>query len=171
MTERMRKAIADLKDRQERGEYTLCPRCGMNSMRPDLYTNALSRAADIMVCSSCGCDEAKLAWMCAPMSLYRWAALRPQRPKGDFKDIPGEEVWRIVKAEQSDKLFALHQLFLDGEEPEEVRFQAYEQIPGLTEIWTEPYQLKYRCRDGSLIIRFKKQGDGWEMLGNVVKGK
>ena len=171
MTERMQKAILDLKAKQENGEYTRCPRCGMNSMRPDLYTNALSRAVDIMVCSACGADEAKLAWMRAPMSLYRWAALQPQRPEGDFTDIPGHEAWRIIKEHQAGTLFDLYRLYLDGEEPEEVRFLAFERIPGLTEIWTEPYQLKFRCRDGSLIVRFVKLSEGWEMIADVVEGK
>lgn len=172
MTERMKKALADLKARQESGEYTRCPRCGMNSMRPDLYTNALSRAADLLVCSSCGVDEAKLAWMCAPMSLYRWAALQPNRPKGDFKDVTGREAWLIIREQQARTLFALYRLFLSGEEPEEVRYLAFERIPGLTEIWTEPYQMKYRCRDGSLIVRFRNTDESsWEMEADLVGGK
>ena len=36
MTERMRKALSDLKTAQDSGEYTLCPRCGCGTMKPDL---------------------------------------------------------------------------------------------------------------------------------------
>lgn len=53
MTERMEKALLDLKEKQEKGLYTLCPRCGRDTMKPDLYTNALSRQADLMCRDSC----------------------------------------------------------------------------------------------------------------------
>lgn len=35
-----------------------CPRCGKDTMRMPLHTNALSRHADCYVCSECGTDEA-----------------------------------------------------------------------------------------------------------------
>ena len=85
MTERMKKALLDLKERQENGTYTLCPRCGRDTMKPDLYTNALSRQADIMVCDACGSEEALLAFMNKPYSLYQWAAFRPVKPASHFK--------------------------------------------------------------------------------------
>ena len=96
MTERMRKALADLKARQESGEYTLCPRCGLDTMKPDLYTNALSRQADILCCDACGQEEAILAFMNKPYSLYQWAAFQPEKPASDFRDRPGKEVWAII---------------------------------------------------------------------------
>ena len=36
------KKLANLKAAQERGSYTLCPRCGRDTMKHQLYTNALS---------------------------------------------------------------------------------------------------------------------------------
>ena len=57
---RIEKRLADLKAMQESGAYTRCPRCGLPTMKPKLYTNALSRIADIMVCDDCGMSEAKL---------------------------------------------------------------------------------------------------------------
>ena len=58
----IQKALADLKARQEAGEHMPCPRCGRDTMKPALYTNALSRVADgIMVCDDCGTQEALLA--------------------------------------------------------------------------------------------------------------
>ncbi len=171
MTERMKNALADLKARQERGEYTLCPRCGKNTMRPDLYTNALSRSADIMICGMCGLDEAKLAFMRAPMSLYQWAALQPEKAEGDFRNFTGQETWCVLKDQYKAKMFNLYRQYLGGENPEEIRFLAFESIPGLTQIWTEPYQMKFRCRDGSLIVRFKELSEGWEMEADLVDGK
>ena len=172
MTERMKKALADLKARQESGKYTLCPRCGQDTMRPDLYSNALSRQADVLVCSQCGMTEAKLSFMGAPESLYRWAAFQPDRPKGDFEALTGREAWQIIMEKQATTLFRLYRRYLAGDDPEEIRFLAFESVPGLTQIWTEPYQLKYRCRDGSLIIRFKNNDDGGtEMEADLVEGK
>ncbi len=43
--------------RQRAGEILPCPRCG-DIMRPTLLRNALSRRADIYVCSLCGMREA-----------------------------------------------------------------------------------------------------------------
>ena len=54
MTERIEKALADLKARQHAGEWMPCPRCGRDTMKPNLHTNALSRHADgIYVCDEC----------------------------------------------------------------------------------------------------------------------
>lgn len=36
-------------------------------MKPALYTNALSRAADIMICDGCGMDEAVRAFTGEPV--------------------------------------------------------------------------------------------------------
>ena len=37
----LRKALADLRARQEAGEHMPCPRCGKDTMKPALCTNAL----------------------------------------------------------------------------------------------------------------------------------
>lgn len=153
------KRLADLKARQERREYTLCPRCGLDTIKPDLYTNALSRAADIMVCDSCGQEEAILAFMNKPYSLYQWAAFQPVKPASDFKTMTGKEVWQIICDRQAVTISTLYRKFIQGEDPEEVRFLAHEQCPGLIDLWTEPYHMKYECSDGPLTITFKLDAD------------
>ncbi len=35
-----------------------CPRCGRKSMDPKLHKNALSRVANVYICSTCGLEEA-----------------------------------------------------------------------------------------------------------------
>ena len=160
MTERMRKALVDLKERQEKGTYTLCPRCGRDTMKPDLYTNALSRQADIMVCDSCGSEEAILAFMNKPYSLYQWAGLQPEKPASDFKERTGKEVWKIICDRQAVTISTLYRRFRNGEDPEEIRFLAQEQCPGLIDLWTEPYHMKYECSDGPLTITFTEDEDG-----------
>ena len=54
MTDRIGKALGDLKARQEAGEHMLCPRCGRDTMKENIHTNALSRHADIYLCDACG---------------------------------------------------------------------------------------------------------------------
>ena len=46
--------LLDLKARQQAGEHMPCPRCGKDNMKPDLYTNALSRHAVLFICDQCG---------------------------------------------------------------------------------------------------------------------
>ena len=53
MTQKTQKRLQDFKARQESGERLPCPRCGKDAMNPELYTNALSRVFDIMVCDAC----------------------------------------------------------------------------------------------------------------------
>lgn len=43
MIDHTKQALLDLKAHQQSGSYRLCPRCGRNSMKQPLYTNALSR--------------------------------------------------------------------------------------------------------------------------------
>ena len=163
------KKLADLKAAQENGTYTLCPRCGRDTMDKELYRNALSRAADIMVCESCGLDEAKLAYMNAPNSLYTWAAFQPMRPASDFKALPCAEVWDTIRREQLDILRALYLRFLDGEKPEEIRLSGFESCPGLTEFWTKPFRLDYKAADGRVVIMFSKKGRGIEITCSVIE--
>ena len=42
MNDMLRQKLADLKARQATGEHMVCPRCGLDRMKPELYTNALS---------------------------------------------------------------------------------------------------------------------------------
>ena len=52
MTEKMKNLLADLKARQEAGEHMRCPRCGADTMKEPVHTNALSRIADIYICDA-----------------------------------------------------------------------------------------------------------------------
>ena len=164
------KKLADLKAAQESGRYTLCPRCGRPTMKPQLYTNALSRIADIEVCDSCGLDEAKLALMQVPETLYTWAGLQPERPASDFRALPGKTVWERICKEQVTTLMNLFNHWSAGENPDEIRLAAFESCPGLSEMWTEPYRMDYAAADGRVVIRFKKTPTGNEMSGAMIEG-
>ena len=69
MTERIERRLLDLKARQQAEEHMLCPRCGADTMKEPVCTNALSRVADLYVCDSCGTAEAMLAFMKQDLSL------------------------------------------------------------------------------------------------------
>ena len=69
MNERIEKRLLDLKARQDNGEHMPCPRCGRDSMKDPVYTNALSRHADVYVCDECGISEALLDMMQNPLPL------------------------------------------------------------------------------------------------------
>lgn len=45
-------------DAQKHNRLLPCPRCGKNKMNINVHRNALSRRANIYICSDCGTDEA-----------------------------------------------------------------------------------------------------------------
>ena len=104
MTERMERRLLDLKARQQAEEHMLCPRCGADTMKEPVCTNALSRVADLYVCDSCGTAEAMLAFMKQDYPLTSWAAFQPVRPPSDLEALPAAEVLQRVMKEQADTL-------------------------------------------------------------------
>ena len=155
----IQKALADLKARQEAGEHMPCPRCGKDTMKPALYTNALSRVADgIMVCDDCGTQEALLAFMQNPMPVDEWAFLNPDLPSVDFKDLPGKAVWEQIRMDHGPALISIFKRWTQ-EEPgadfKPYRREAMKRCPGLTQIWEQPFQAMYEVSDGQLILRFR----------------
>lgn len=66
--------IESLKPIQERKKKFPCPRCGhyrMDVQHP--YRNALSRRADVYICSVCGMDEAIRDWLAEePIPFTQW---------------------------------------------------------------------------------------------------
>ena len=165
---KIQEMLADLKERQKNGEYTLCPRCGRNTMKPELYTNALSRLADIMVCDECGMDEAKLAYMRNPGTIYTWKALQPNRPANDFKALNGSAVWKHIQEEQCETIFKLYDEYRKGTDRLEIQFEAFESLPGLTSFGTEPFHLRYRAKDGVVLIRMTEEENGPVIIGNLL---
>ena len=107
MSKNIQEALLDLKARQEAGEKMPCPRCGRDTMKPDLHTNALSRHADgIYVCDDCGTAEAMLDFMRNPLPLECWAQFREGEATADFKAVPGEEALKTIPC--TDFLCILH---------------------------------------------------------------
>ena len=166
---RIDEKLLHLKAEQEAGRYTLCPRCGRDTMFPK-RTQALSRPADIMVCESCGMDEAKLAYMRNPGTLYDWAGLQPDIPASDLKELPAGEVWEHVCKEQTSTIMDLFYRNRGGEPSDEITLCAFESCPGLTRMWTQPFRMDYKARGGTVVIRIKETDNGIEMTGATLNG-
>lgn len=149
--------MAQIKAAQDAGDFTRCPRCGENTMKPRLHANVLSRQYDIMICDLCGLDEAKMAFMGAPMPLAHWACLNEQS-REDFKASPGAQALRQIEETQISYLKELYQLWLAqpaDTDWEAHRLDAYEQCPGLTTLWFEPFECRYAVAEGTLVIQFR----------------
>ena len=166
---RIDEKLLRLKAEQEAGRYTLCPRCGRDTMFPK-RTQALSRLADIRVCESCGMDEAKLAYMRNPGTLYDWAGLQPDIPASDLKELPAGEVWEHVCKEQTSTIMDLFYRNRGGEPSDEITLCAFESCPGLTRMWTQPFRMDYKARGGTVVIRIRETETGIEMTGATLNG-
>ena len=165
----LKERLLDFKAWQESGEYDLCPRCGCDTMKPDLYSNALSRVADIMVCDTCGLDEAKLAFMRAPASLSTWACLQPNRPADDFKATHPSDAQVTILNEQLPKLIEVYKAAQKPEaDLEALRLDAYETLAGLTTLWLEPFQASYDALGGRVLIRLQERDGGIAVAANII---
>jgi len=157
MSKSIQEALLDLKARQEAGEKMPCPRCGRDTMKPDLHTNALSRHADgIYVCDDCGTAEAMLDFMRNPLPLECWAQFREGEATADFKALLGEEALKTIKAEHVPRLIRIFQQWKAGTDFKALRITAMKECPGLTQIWEEPFQALYTVADGEIVIRFRE---------------
>ena len=171
MTERAERRLLDLKARQEAGEHMPCPRCGRNTMKPALITNAMSRHADgIFVCDDCGTAEAMLDFMRNPLPLECWALFREEKGDVDFKAVPGEEAMKTIKAEHVPRLIRVFQKWkAGGVDFKDLRSEAIRECPGLTQIWEEPFQALYQVSDGEIVVRFREKGDAVEIAADLLK--
>ena len=161
MTEKMKNRLGDLKARQHSGEHMHCPRCGADTMKEPVHTNALSRLTDIYICDACGSAEAMLAFMGQEYPLTSWSAFQPERPASDFRDLPAGDVLMRVTLHQIDTLTEICKRCTDDpEHAAEHRLEAFESCPGLTELWPQPFQAKYDAAYGAVLVRFKTDKNG-----------
>ena len=175
MTERIERALADLRARQAAGEWMLCPRCGRDTLKPALRTNALSRHADgIYVCDECGTAEAMLDFMNNPLPVESWVVFCAPGPESDLKALPGKEVWERIGMEHGPILIELYKRWMHekpGASFTPYRWEAFKKCPGLTEIWEQPFQAKYDVADGELILRLRDTGEGVEIAVDLLEDR
>ena len=162
MTEKMIARLDDLRARQQAGEHMRCPRCGQDTMKPDLKTNALSRhVEDVYICDSCGTAEALLDFMKQELPLTMWAICKPLRPASGFGGMTAADVLAKVMTDQLHTLIAIYKLCeAYPENRDEYRAEAYETCPGLTELWTEPFTARYDSKDSPVMLRFRMTDSG-----------
>lgn len=92
MLETIQQRLLDLRAAQDADTPMRCPRCGADTMKHPMHTNALNRHQDLYICDSCGTDEALLDFMAQTYPLYQWSAFEPQRLPADFKVRPSCDV-------------------------------------------------------------------------------
>ena len=169
MSKNIQDALLDLKALQEAGEQMPCPRCGRDTMKPVLVTNALSRHADgVFICDDCGSAEAMLDFMRNPLPLECWAIFREGEGTADFKAVPSEEAMKTIKAEHVPRLIRIFKAWKEGTDFEALRPQAMKDCPGLTQIWEEPFQALYEVADGEIVVRFREKGDTVEVAADLL---
>ena len=170
MSKNIQEVLLDLKARQEAGEQMPCPRCGRDTMKPVLVTNALSRHADgVFICDDCGSAEAMLDFMRNPLPLECWALFRDGEGTADFKAVPGEEAMKTIKAEHVPRLIRVFKAWKEGTDFKDLRPQALKDCPGLTQIWEEPFQALYEVADGEIVVRFRQRDDAVEIAADLLK--
>ena len=171
MSKNIQEALLDLKARQEAGEKMPCPRCGRDTMKPALTTNALSRHADgLYVCDECGTAEAMLDFMQNPLPLDCWAIFRENIPHADFKAVPGEEAVTIIRAEHVPQLIRVFQKWrAGGVDFSALRSEAFQECPDLTQIWERPFQALYQVADGEILVRFREKNSTVEFVTDFLK--
>ena len=172
MTDRIRKALGDLKARQDGGEHMPCPRCGRDTMKENVYSNAFSRHADIYICDACGTEEVMLKFMHNPLPMREWACLRPTQRASDFKTLSAEAIWERVQETQIPFLMNLYNRWQEEHEYEDFndyRADAFESCPGLTALWAQPFRAEYAAADGTLVLRFRFSDEGIEVAADITK--
>jgi len=173
MNERIERALADLRARQTAGEWMPCPRCGRDTLKPAIHTNALSRHADgIYICDECGTAEAMLDFMNNPLPTELWAMFRAPQYESDLKALPGVDVWKRIATEHGPILIDLYKRWTreaPGASFTPYRWEAFKRCPGLTEIWDQPFQAKYSVADGELILRLRHTEEGVEIAADLLE--
>ena len=171
MLEKIQQRLLDLKAAQTADAPMHCPRCGADTMKHPMHTNALSRHQDLYVCDSCGTAEALLDIMGQTYPLYQWSAFEPQRPPADFKARPAYDVLAEVLQTQMEILNRTYTLCRD--DPDNAmwhRNDAFESCAGLTDLILEPFYAKYSCTDGTVLVQFRTTKDGTiQMSASVVE--
>ena len=161
MTPNLPMMLLRLRAQQRDSGEQVCPRCGRAILKPDLYTNALSRYAEgIYICDSCGIAEALLDYLHKPMHLLDWDAFRPKAPEGDYTTVCYDNALLEVEKEQLPFLLNLYERWLnepEGADPKPYEHEAIETCKGLKSICFSPFAVRYQTADGTLVIDFNAE--------------
>lgn len=158
MNTQINQRLIDLKTQQEAGELMYCPRCGRDSMDRVLLHNALSRQADLHICSDCGTAEAMLDMMLNPLPLEQWAVFNHHQAQHDLKALTSAEIIGRVVNKQLPHLISIFKAWEEKEHG--LDFKAYQELardscPELFELRKNPFYAVYKAEDGQVLVRFK----------------
>lgn len=162
--------LVDLKARQLAGEQMLCPRCGRDAMDDVLLHNALSRHADLYICSACGMDEALLDMKRSSKPLTEWACMKTVS-LDDFKALPSTEAVSRIMTEQAQFLTMLYERWLKDARLGDFKNYidaAKQSCPGLTELKNNPFHAVYQTADGAIHVRFTSEGEQTKLEAVIV---
>ena len=163
--------LLDLKAKQDAGEKMPCPRCGRNELRVPLTHNALSRYADLYICSECGMTEAGLAMMNNPLPIAQWAVFQDTAPSLDFKALSMQEAVVRILSNQIEDLLRLHKSWVLREKGlsfDALRAKALTTCPGMVDLWENPFCAVYLARDGQVLVRFRWDGTHSEIAVDTI---
>jgi len=117
-----KKLVESLRPLQENpdpdGYVFPCPRCGHERMKPEAVRNALSRYADVYICSECGMDEAMrdMAGQ-PPLPFSEWGMVlgfaKDSEDAGDEEEESEVIYFRGDKALGSDKEITVSQVLVE----------------------------------------------------------
>ena len=167
----MDRKLLHLKAKQHAESETLCPRCGQNKLKAPLAHNALSRYADLYICSECGMTEAGLAMMNNPLPLEQWAVFHDKYPRLDFKALCMQEAVVRILSSQMEDLLRLHKAWVlreEGQSFDDLRTQALTTCSGMVDLWENPFCAVYLARDGQVLVRFRWDGTQSEIAVDTL---
>ena len=167
----MERKLLHLKAKQQAEAETVCPRCGQNKLKSPLTHNALSRYADLYICSECGMTEAGLAMMNNPLPLEQWAVFHDKYPRLDFKALCMQEAVVRILSSQMEDLLRLHKAWVlreEGQSFDALRIQALTTCSGMVNLWKNPFCAVYLARDGQVLVRFRWDGTQSEIAVDTL---
>ena len=167
----MERRLLDLKAKQQAESEMVCPRCGQNKLKSPLTHNALSRYADLYICSECGMTEAGLAMMNNPLPLEQWAVFQEKSPRLDFKTLSMQGAVIRILSSQMEDLLRLHKAWVlreKGQSFDDLRTQALTTCSGMVDLWENPFCAVYLARDGKVLVRFRWDGTQSEIAVDTL---
>ena len=167
----MDRKLLDLKAKQQAESEMVCPRCGQNKLKSPLTHNALSRYADLYICSECGMTEAGLAMMNNPLPLEQWAVFHDKSPRLDFKTLSMQKAVVRILSSQMEDLLRLHKAWVlreEGQSFDALRIQALTTCSGMVDLWKNPFCAVYLARDGQVQVRFRWDGTHSEIAVDTL---